>query len=62
MDPNATLNEIRKMVAAYYMYVDSDDGYLCRETALELCGKIEGLDQWISNGGFLPKDWEQSNF
>jgi hypothetical protein len=61
MDPNAVLASIRELVADYYKWSDADEGYLCRETAIELCGKIEGLDSWLSKGGFLPTDWQNDN-
>lgn len=58
MDPNTTLAEIRKLVADYYEYSDKDEGYICREIALELCAKFEGLDYWLSKNGFIPTDWQ----
>lgn len=49
MDPNAALNELREMVAAI------NNG---RTPDLEHLAEVfEGLDDWISRGGFLPTDW-----
>ncbi len=55
MDPNETLNEIRRLVRANnsstFAMRDEDTTYLT-----EL---VESLDQWLSRGGFLPQAWER---
>lgn len=51
MDPNATLERLREIVQ-WWNGGDADASDL--ETAVEL---VESLDQWLSNGGFVPKDW-----
>jgi hypothetical protein len=56
MDPNANLEEQRRLVNAINdardneTDVDQDDIW----RLAELC---EALDGWISNGGFLPHAW-----
>ena len=52
MDPDVALDEIlalvQKMTTANT--VDPVDG-------LQLADKVEHLDDWLSNGGFLPARW-----
>lgn len=50
MDPNSTLAEIRSLLSK------SDD----LEALSELPDLIEGLDNWLSRGGFLPREWENN--
>jgi len=51
MDPDACLNEIRRLVdIAFSEGLDS-----AQED--ELVDRIASLDRWLSSGGFLPKDW-----
>lgn len=49
MDPNETLTEIRRLCS-----LD-----MSKDEANRLSDLISGLDNWLSNGGFLPKDWER---
>jgi alkyl hydroperoxide reductase subunit AhpC len=49
MDPNVTLLRIRDLVSNTHLIGDEVD---------ELADLIDALDGWISNGGFLPSDWE----
>lgn len=51
MDPNAALAEIRELVAK----IDSPDWH--HTDASRLCDLVDGLDQWMSRGGFLPVAW-----
>lgn len=52
MDPNEALAEIRRMVAEASDDPESADiNYL-----VDL---VDGLDKWLSTGGFLPKEWER---
>lgn len=51
MDPNAALDELRRLLA------DRDDGKLERIAEL-----FEALDGWIAGGGFLPRDWQRPEF
>jgi hypothetical protein len=48
MDPNAALSEIRRIIAN----PEGPDVDLFRLVEL-----VEGLDQWVSRGGFLPEGW-----
>ena len=51
MDPNAALEEIRRIIAKYA------DGRAY--DANRLAELTDGLDTWLSNGGFLPADWQR---
>lgn len=53
MDPNAALQNIREMVSATLANADESTS----EWLLELCESVDALDEWISNGGFLPAAW-----
>src|SRR5947199_7906771 len=53
MDPNHTLTHIRKTIAESTTAADCGNSH----TVVEL---IEALDQWLSQGGFLPDDWQRN--
>ena len=52
MDPNANLAEQRR-IAARMIENDEDRPLL----AYRLAELVEALDEWITNGGFLPSAW-----
>lgn len=53
MDPNATLEELRRLIEG----TKSAE----RDTlAEEIADRFEALDQWLSNGGFLPDAWNKN--
>lgn len=56
MDPDACLQEIRKIVARINEYCD-DDLPIPTEDSIELKEKVQALDGWMRGGGFLPEDW-----
>lgn len=59
MDPNEALAELRRL-AATCEREDSLRGNtnLRKLEALDRWGELfSGLDNWLSNGGFLPLDW-----
>lgn len=58
MDPNEALKVIRRIVNA----CNDPDGRVFgaltpREWLEELAEHVDGLDEWLSKGGFLPSDW-----
>lgn len=58
MDPNANLKEQLELAAAILEGADAG----VREwgaTAHRLAELVQALDEWIENGGFLPKRWER---
>jgi len=50
MDPDATLKMIRELAAEVACRAVDPD-------AVELAELVQSLDEWISRGGFLPKEW-----
>jgi hypothetical protein len=60
MDPDEALKQIREVVSK----IRNDetartlDAYAELETITDA---FEALDDWLSSGGFLPKDWAYSS-
>lgn len=52
MDPNEVLKWARESVKKIL-----EDEYQ-DEIANELAEQFRSLDEWLSKGGFLPKDWQ----
>jgi hypothetical protein len=62
MDPNATLEELRKLVTKIHTdYQDTEGNGIDQDDADQLASMVAALDRWISRGGFLPKAWNHSN-
>lgn len=55
MDPNETLTEIRALIARQ---ATEPYGLDCWGTD-RLVDLIDGLDRWITYGGFLPDLWQE---
>lgn len=55
MDPNATLDDMRRLVAKY----DLDGMYSADEILGALVEDIRALDGWLSGGGFFPLPWRK---
>ncbi|WP_330182739.1 hypothetical protein OHB26_03205 [Nocardia sp. NBC_01503] len=59
MDPNAALTRIRDLIGeadALNPHVCFDHNEVAR-ILYALTEVVEGLDDWITDGGFLPEDW-----
>lgn len=54
MDPNETLRMLRLTIKQLRVDEDSD---VWEAHANEICEYVEALDDWLTNGGFLPADW-----
>jgi hypothetical protein len=57
MDPNQALAELRTLVYIASTIVDGGevgDWYACMSALIE---SFEGLDKWLSDGGFKPDAW-----
>lgn len=52
MDPTATLTEIRELAESARLVPEGTG------TAYDLAEKVSDLDGWLSNGGFLPEQWQ----
>lgn len=66
MDPDANLEEQRSLAESILEALDVDedagdevDIESVRHDAERLAELVQALDQWISRGGFLPKDWRR---
>lgn len=57
MDPNATLDMLRAALGKYYEHQEEKDTEARLAAADEIAALFEGLDWWISRGGFLPALW-----
>lgn len=55
MDPDANLEEQRELVKR----INNALVTLDPDTYERLAELVEALDQWLSNGGFLPRDWRR---
>jgi hypothetical protein len=51
MDPNAALATIRALIAGWKI-----DGEIDCDSLAE---HVDGLDGWITRGGFLPSAWQR---
>lgn len=64
MDPNETLRMCRRL--ARHLIEQADAGRQHHETTTsdtageELAECFTNLDEWLSKGGFLPRDWSRS--
>jgi hypothetical protein len=54
MDPTAALKAIRQLVREIQAPADTSD---TEALAGELAELVDGLDGWLSAGGFLPHQW-----
>lgn len=53
MDPDTALETIRALVKGY----QDEEGITGRDVTT-LVETVAGLDEWLTKGGFLPKDWK----
>lgn len=67
MDPNATLEEMRRiskeiLEARHDQEMTPGERFRSIETsATRLAELSQGLDEWLLKGGFLPKEWADQN-
>lgn len=54
MDPNETLRQLREMVTEILDEGSEDDS---TEREDEFAQLFQALDEWVSKGGFLPRNW-----
>ena len=57
MDPNIALDKLREMCRRALDEDSPED--IESDLAEDICEAFEALDQWLSNGGFLPSEWRQ---
>lgn len=58
MNQNALLQEIRD-IRAFIFAEGMSASEEFQQNAWDLADRIDHLDRWITNGGFLPKEWEE---
>ncbi|MVU77433.1 hypothetical protein GPX89_09250 [Nocardia sp. ET3-3] len=61
MNPNITLNEVRQLIQLKDELGLWKRDYDCNEAVrilIALANNVAALDQLLSQGGFLPRDWE----
>lgn len=56
MDPNAALAQLRMLGHAIMNAGEGDDTSF---NAVEMAETLQGLDVWLSRGGFLPDAWRR---
>lgn len=56
MDPNVALEKLRKLCEQDTKDLD-EEGLV--DLVYEIQDHFNGLDNWIVNGGFLPKNWKK---
>jgi hypothetical protein len=60
VDPNETLGRLRVALREFRGNDDGSDHSLPMAWARTLATQAEELDEWLSNGGFLPAPWNGS--
>lgn len=55
MDPTAAVREIREIVTGW----ENCPGRATEREVDRLVDLWQGLDQWMSKGGFLPEQWRR---
>lgn len=53
MDPDDTLTQIRELITKYQTSAEE----MSTSDAAELVLLVDGLDEWLTKGGFLPTEW-----
>lgn len=62
MDPDETLRQLRTKLAQLRVLADtstSEENAELACAASELVDLVDGLDQWLTRGGFPPGPWRQ---
>ena len=57
MDPDELLVALRDCAQDL---INGTDEYTFAETVNTMVEQFEALDTWLTNGGFLPSDWDGS--
>lgn len=57
MDPDSNLKSQRILAETILANIDAGQ-QPAEEHVDRLCHLVQSLDEWITKGGFLPKDWQ----
>lgn len=60
MDVDATIAEIRCLIADFHTEQWKDTSDVIMEVAEDLIDRFTALDAWLASGGFLPAVWQQA--
>lgn len=60
MDPDVVLTRVREAVVALRAAAEGDSNDAEIAAAHELADAVEGLDEWLSKGGFRPTPWRRT--
>jgi hypothetical protein len=56
MDPNETIKQLRELAKRVLARADKGEEQDIYDS-IEIAEKVQALDNWISDGGFLPSVW-----
>lgn len=56
MDINTALAELRSAIRQWGLARDTNDAL---HYASVIVDQTQAIDEWLTNGGFLPTDWER---
>lgn len=59
MDPDVALQQIREVLAEYHQAAVDDDPNAANVAMSALAEIVEGLDEWLTKGGFPPSQWQR---
>lgn len=57
MDPDAALRELR----GFFENIEGYEEDVPVSTLMDYAGEFLGLDDWLTHGGKLPKDWQRED-
>lgn len=61
MDPDKALDSIRILSQSIADATKRGDGSISPDTALGLVEAVQGLDGWLSRGGYPPTAWDHED-
>ena len=59
MDPNRTLEKLRELTKCVNDEEQVEVEIESVETLTDFAELFEALDEWLTGGGFLPKEWRE---
>lgn len=59
MDPNLALENIRQQIENLRVDFENEDMHSLEQSLEVLEENFRGLDNWLTNGGFLPGAWSR---
>lgn len=65
MDPNVTLEEIRRLVQLIQQRdvgMPDDHPFTMSDLAVDLANRFSDLDEWLRYDGYLPRPWNKVEY